>query len=121
MIDTSYTLCISQHYDWICYLFHFSYQNGPDTYLLQLRDVDFPVRLREYMKVANNRSPGFSMSVSDTYDWRVRDISFFISSNVINFAFIFLNQGGVSTSLFTLFVCPRSTINFTWLIVPIFY
>ncbi|GLG93475.1 Obscurin [Gryllus bimaculatus] len=26
------------------------YQSGPDTYLLQLRDVDFPVRLREYMK-----------------------------------------------------------------------
>lgn len=27
------------------------YQYGPDTYLLQLRDVDFPVRLRQYMKV----------------------------------------------------------------------
>ena len=26
-------------------------QYGPDTYLLQLRDVDFPVRLRQYMKV----------------------------------------------------------------------
>ncbi|GBP12338.1 Obscurin [Eumeta japonica] len=46
------------------------YQNGPDTYLLQLRDVDFPVRLREYMKVACNRSPGYSLSVSDTYDPR---------------------------------------------------
>ncbi|XP_054277504.1 obscurin-like isoform X6 [Macrosteles quadrilineatus] len=33
------------------------YQNGPDTYLLQLRDVDFPVRLREYMKVAAERCP----------------------------------------------------------------
>ncbi|XP_045464007.1 obscurin isoform X4 [Harmonia axyridis] len=48
------------------------YQNGPDTYLLQLRDVDFPVRLREYMKVASNRGPGSSYIVSDDrgYDWR---------------------------------------------------
>ncbi|KAL1518226.1 hypothetical protein ABEB36_001883 [Hypothenemus hampei] len=47
------------------------YQNGPDTYLLQLRDVDFPVRLREYMKVAVNRSPGSSYILSDEngYDW----------------------------------------------------
>ncbi|CAH0405571.1 unnamed protein product [Chilo suppressalis] len=46
------------------------YQNGPDTYLLQLRDVQFPVRLREYMKVACIRSPGYSLSVHDTYDPR---------------------------------------------------
>ncbi|KAK9877930.1 hypothetical protein WA026_020153 [Henosepilachna vigintioctopunctata] len=48
------------------------YQNGPDTYLLQLRDVDFPVRLREYMKVAANRGPGSAYIVSDEsgYDWR---------------------------------------------------
>ncbi|XP_028176186.1 obscurin [Ostrinia furnacalis] len=46
------------------------YQNGPDTYLLQLRDVQFPVRLREYMKVACHRSPGYSISVHDTYDPR---------------------------------------------------
>ncbi|KAL3285163.1 hypothetical protein HHI36_019282 [Cryptolaemus montrouzieri] len=48
------------------------YQNGPDTYLLQLRDVDFPVRIREYMKVAANRGPGSSYVVSDEngYDWR---------------------------------------------------
>ncbi|CAL7949959.1 unnamed protein product [Xylocopa violacea] len=47
------------------------YQNGPDTYLLQLRDTDFPVRLREYMKVAHNRSPGFSRTITeDSYDWR---------------------------------------------------
>ncbi|CAK9822500.1 Unc-89 [Anthophora retusa] len=47
------------------------YQNGPDTYLLQLRDTDFPVRLREYMKVACNRSPGFSRSIADeNFDWR---------------------------------------------------
>ncbi|XP_023245574.1 obscurin [Copidosoma floridanum] len=47
------------------------YQNGPDTYLLQLRDTDFPVRLREYMKVAHNRGTGFSRVFSDdAYDWR---------------------------------------------------
>ncbi|KAH9631645.1 hypothetical protein HF086_006637 [Spodoptera exigua] len=46
------------------------YQNGPDTYLLQLRDTQFPVRLREYMKVACNRSPGYSLNVFDTYDPR---------------------------------------------------
>jgi len=46
-----------------------SYQYGPDTYLLQLRDVDFPVRLREYMKVAAHRVPAFG--VNENYDWRV--------------------------------------------------
>jgi hypothetical protein len=51
-----------------------SYQNGPDTYLLQLRDVQFPVRLREYMKVACNRSPGYSLNVHDTYDPRVSHV-----------------------------------------------
>lgn len=43
------------------------YQYGPDTYLLQLRDVNFPVRLREYMKVAHRRSPSFA--INDTVDW----------------------------------------------------
>ncbi|XP_050346614.1 obscurin isoform X2 [Nymphalis io] len=46
------------------------YQNGPDTYLLQLRDTQFPVRLREYMKVACHRSPGYSLSIQDSYDPR---------------------------------------------------
>ncbi|XP_043471829.1 obscurin isoform X5 [Leptopilina heterotoma] len=46
------------------------YQNGPDTYLLQLRDTDFPVRLREYMKVAYNRGSGYPRPVDDPYDWR---------------------------------------------------
>lgn len=46
------------------------YQNGPDTYLLQLRDTQFPVRLREYMKVACDRSPGYHLSVRDCYDPR---------------------------------------------------
>nr|XP_043066936.1 obscurin [Drosophila bipectinata] len=43
------------------------YQYGPDTYLLQLRDVNFPVRLREYMKVAHRRSPSFALN--DSVDW----------------------------------------------------
>lgn len=38
------------------------YQYGPDTYLLQLRDTNFPVRLREYMKVAHRRSPSFALN-----------------------------------------------------------
>ncbi|KAI5693295.1 hypothetical protein M8J75_013057 [Diaphorina citri] len=48
------------------------YQNGPDTYLLQLRDVDFPVRLREYIKVASTR-PGFNCldtSENGHLDWK---------------------------------------------------
>lgn len=38
-----------------------------------MRDTDFPVRLREYMKVACNRSPGFSRSITEDngFDWRV--------------------------------------------------
>ncbi|RZB39359.1 muscle M-line assembly protein unc-89-like [Asbolus verrucosus] len=51
------------------------YQNGPDTYLLQLRDVDFPVRLREYMKVAGSRGPGtFIVSSEDGFDWKTPTI-----------------------------------------------
>lgn len=34
---------------------------------MQLRDVDFPVRLREYMKVAHRRSPSFAMN--ESLDW----------------------------------------------------
>lgn len=44
------------------------YQYGPDTYLLQLRDTNFPVRLREYIKVANRRSPAFAMN-ENAVDW----------------------------------------------------
>lgn len=48
------------------------YQQGPDTYLLQLRDTDFPVRLREYIKVAKGRSPSFNYSISENnYDQSV--------------------------------------------------
>ena len=37
----------------------FSYQYGPDTYLLQVRDADFPARLREYLSVARTQSSEF--------------------------------------------------------------
>lgn len=50
----------------------FRYQNGPDTYLLQLRDVDLPCRLRHYMKVAAERHPVSSTDISEGHiDWRV--------------------------------------------------
>ncbi|XP_066901444.1 obscurin isoform X2 [Halyomorpha halys] len=48
------------------------YQYGPDTYLLQLRDVDFPVRIREYMKVASHRGTGVPRYSEDNHlDWRL--------------------------------------------------
>ncbi|KAH9362115.1 hypothetical protein HPB48_002093 [Haemaphysalis longicornis] len=40
-----------------------SYQSGPDTYLLQLRDVDFPLRIRQYLRVGASRSPSLAASL----------------------------------------------------------
>ncbi|KAK6624931.1 hypothetical protein RUM44_011795 [Polyplax serrata] len=49
------------------------YQCGPDTYLLQLRDVDLPCRLRHYMKVAADRQQNFTSEPPERHiDWRVR-------------------------------------------------
>ncbi|XP_045774482.1 obscurin isoform X7 [Maniola jurtina] len=60
-----------EHPDWeVSATSESHYQNGPDTYLLQLRDTQFPVRLREYMKVACIRSPGYSLNIMDSYDPR---------------------------------------------------
>lgn len=60
-----------------------SYQNGPDTYLLQLRDVDFPVRLREYLKVAANRAPFSRIMMDQSHlDWRVSKI---LQKSIIGF------------------------------------
>ncbi|KAF5286087.1 hypothetical protein FQA39_LY16433 [Lamprigera yunnana] len=52
------------------------YQNGPDTYLLQLRDVDFPVRVREYMKIAAYRGPGRNLVISNEngFDWQAPSV-----------------------------------------------
>lgn len=44
-----------------------SYQNGPDTYLLQLRDTDFPMRLRQYLRVGASTSPTLAASLKDTH------------------------------------------------------
>ncbi|XP_043203260.1 obscurin-like isoform X2 [Amphibalanus amphitrite] len=41
------------------------YQQGPDTYLLQLRDTGLPSRLRQYIKVAADRSPTFAQRALD--------------------------------------------------------
>ncbi len=37
-----------------------SYQYGPDTYLLQVKDAGFPARLREYLGVARTTSAEFN-------------------------------------------------------------
>jgi len=50
------------------------YQYGPDTYLLQLRDTNFPVRLREYMKVAGKSLTHRGGSDSHL-DWEVIEVA----------------------------------------------
>lgn len=50
------------------------YQYGPDTYLLQLRDTNFPVRLREYMKVAGKSLTHRGGSDSHM-DWEVLKVN----------------------------------------------
>ncbi|XP_064466282.1 obscurin-like isoform X4 [Ornithodoros turicata] len=44
-----------------------NYQGGPDTYLLQLRDVDFPLRLREYLRVGAKRSPSLAANLREKH------------------------------------------------------
>ncbi|KAL3190988.1 hypothetical protein MRX96_019230 [Rhipicephalus microplus] len=51
-----------------------SYQSGPDTYLLQLRDVDFPLRIRQYLRVGASRSPSLAASLRDRH-WGGFDIN----------------------------------------------
>jgi len=68
-----------------------SYQYGPDTYLLQLRDTDFPTRLREYVKVAKGRSPSFNYSLSENnYDLSVSNFihSFISTSSSVSISFL---------------------------------
>lgn len=52
----------------------FSYQNGPDTFLLPLRDPDFPVRVRRYLKVGAHRSPLLARHLKDKH-WGYQDVS----------------------------------------------
>ncbi|GFY50994.1 obscurin [Trichonephila inaurata madagascariensis] len=51
-----------------------SYQNGPDTFLLPLRDPDFPVRIRRYLKVGANRSPILANHLRDKH-WGYSDVA----------------------------------------------
>ncbi|EEC19673.1 conserved hypothetical protein, partial [Ixodes scapularis] len=44
-----------------------SYQSGPDTYLLQLRDVDFPLRIRQYLRVGASRSPSLAANLRERH------------------------------------------------------
>ncbi|CAL1297366.1 unnamed protein product [Larinioides sclopetarius] len=50
------------------------YQNGPDTFLLPLRDPDFPVRIRRYLKVGANRSPLLANHLKDKH-WGYSDVA----------------------------------------------
>ena len=63
--------------------FYSSYQYGPDTYLLQVKDPDFPARLREYLNVAKQTSAEFQdvkvgsskISEHSPVRWQPLDIS----------------------------------------------
>ncbi|GIY12995.1 obscurin, partial [Caerostris darwini] len=50
------------------------YQNGPDTFLLPLRDPDFPVRIRRYLKVGAVRSPILANHLKDKH-WGYSDVA----------------------------------------------
>ena len=56
----------------------FSYQNGPDTYLLQVRGADFPARLREYLSVARMTSAEFQ----DVKVLNIEELSIYVLINV---------------------------------------
>ncbi|XP_015782492.1 obscurin isoform X3 [Tetranychus urticae] len=43
------------------------YQSGPDTYLLPHRDVDFPLRIREYLRVGASRSPSLANNLRSAH------------------------------------------------------
>lgn len=43
------------------------YQCGPDTYLLQLRDTDFPARIRRYLKIAAANSPMMASNLQQAH------------------------------------------------------
>lgn len=52
-----------------------SYQQGPDTYLVQLHDTEFPTRIREYLRVGAQRSPALAASLREAH-WGDTDVSF---------------------------------------------
>ena len=62
---------------WLMSSFRCSYQYGPDTYLLQVKDPDFPARLREYLNVAKQTSAEFQdVKVSSPNTLNLRDLHF---------------------------------------------
>ncbi|XP_075678853.1 obscurin isoform X3 [Dermatophagoides pteronyssinus] len=50
------------------------YQCGPDTYLLQLRDTDFPARIRRYLKIAAANSPSMVSNLQQAYWSRTSNV-----------------------------------------------
>ncbi|UYV74146.1 SPEG [Cordylochernes scorpioides] len=43
------------------------YQQGPDTFLLPLRDPEFPVRVRQYLRIGSGRSPMLADHLRDKH------------------------------------------------------
>lgn len=89
------------------------YQSGPDTYLLPHRDVDFPLRIREYLRVGASRSPSLANSLRSSH-WGDTNVSYkrFLSNGfrfllrsdtILSIAFIY--------SLFLLMLTVREVIN----------
>lgn len=52
----------------------FSYTPGPDTMLLQHRDPDYPMRVREYLRVAARYSPSLANKLREPH-WGDVDVS----------------------------------------------
>lgn len=50
------------------------YQIGPDTYVLQYRDTDFPLRIREYLRVGSSRSPSLASNLREGH-WGYAHVS----------------------------------------------
>ncbi|XP_076316761.1 protein Obscurin-like isoform X4 [Tachypleus tridentatus] len=50
------------------------YESGPDSYLLQHRDVDFPVRVRRYLKVGADRSSTLASHLKEKH-WGNSEVS----------------------------------------------
>ncbi|RWS07258.1 muscle M-line assembly protein unc-89-like protein, partial [Dinothrombium tinctorium] len=57
------------------------YQTGDDTYVLQYRDVDFPLRVREYLRVGVNRSPSLANQMRQSH-WGDANIGYGYSPQV---------------------------------------
>ncbi|RWS25342.1 Muscle M-line assembly protein unc-89-like protein [Leptotrombidium deliense] len=57
------------------------YQTGPDTYVLQYRDTDFPLRVREYLRVGVHRSPTLANQLQQGH-WGDANIGYGFSPQV---------------------------------------